>query len=110
MHRLIHRRSAIIGMIMLGGLLFIAIFAPVLFMLVADPIVLGVTMGLVLQTAYLTPPFGFAIFYLQGTTDQLETVTIYRGVRPFILVQVLLILFILLFPDFITWLPGMLQR
>jgi len=93
-------------------IIFIAtpIFAPVLFMLGADPIVLGVTMGLVLQTAYLTPPFGFAIFYLQGTTDQLETVTIYRGVIPFILVQVLLILFILLFPDFITWLPGMLQR
>ncbi|WP_347312852.1 TRAP transporter large permease [Defluviimonas sp. SAOS-178_SWC] len=86
------------------------IFAPVLFMLGADPIVVGVTMGLTLQTAYLTPPFGFAIFYLQGTTDQLETTTIYRGVIPFILIQVPFIVLVVLVPELTTWLPGILKN
>lgn len=86
------------------------IFAPVLFMLGADPVVVGVTMALTLQAAYLTPPFGFAIFYLQGVTDQLETTTIYRGVIPFILLQVLFIVFVVLVPGLITWLPGMMQN
>lgn len=87
----------------------VPIFAPVLFMLGADPLVLGVTMALTLQAAYLTPPFGFAIFYLQGTTDQLDTMTIYRGVIPFIMIQVAYILFIVLAPGLITWLPDLLK-
>ncbi|MDO5758041.1 MAG: TRAP transporter large permease subunit [Rhodobacterales bacterium] len=87
----------------------VPIFAPVLFMLGADPLVVGVTMALTLQAAYLTPPFGFAIFYLQGTTDQLETTTIYRGVLPFIMIQVAFIIFIVLVPDVITWLPDLIK-
>ena len=88
----------------------VPIFAPVLFMLGADPLVVGVTMALTLQAAYLTPPFGFAIFYLQGTTNQLETTTIYRGVMPFIILQVIYIVFIVLTPGLITWLPGILKN
>lgn len=88
----------------------VPIFAPVLFMLGADPVVVGVTMALTLQAAYLTPPFGFAIFYLQGTTSQLHTTTIYRGVMPFIVVQVLYIMLVVLVPDLITWLPGVMKN
>jgi len=82
------------------------IFAPVLFMLGADPVVVGVTMALTLQAAYLTPPFGFAIFYLLGTTTQLPTLTIYRGVIPFIFLQILFIIFVVFEPGVITWLPS----
>ena len=88
----------------------VPIFAPVLFTLGADPVVVGVTMALTLQAAYLTPPFGFAIFYLQGTTDQLETTTIYRGVIPFIVVQVIYIVLVVLMPGMITWLPGLMRH
>lgn len=91
-------------------IIFIAtpIFAPVLFLLGADPIFVGVALALVLQTSYVTPPFGFSIFYLQGATRELETAAIYRGLVPFIIVQVLFVLLVVAFPDIVTWLPQML--
>ena len=89
-------------------IIFIAtpIFAPVLFLLGADPVVVGVTMALVLQAAYLTPPFGFSIFYLQGTTRELPTTTIYKGLVPFIAIQVVFVLLVVQVPWVITWLPS----
>jgi tripartite ATP-independent transporter DctM subunit len=91
-------------------IIFIAtpIFAPVLFLLGADPIFVGVALALVLQTSYVTPPFGFSIFYLQGATRELETAAIYRGLVPFIIVQVLFVLVVVAFPDIVTWLPQLL--
>jgi tripartite ATP-independent transporter DctM subunit len=91
-------------------IIFIAtpIFTPILFQLGADPIFIGVAMGLVLQAAYLTPPFGFSIFYLQGVTNKLQTTTIYKGLIPFIAIQVLIVLTVVIFPGLVTWLPGFL--
>lgn len=81
------------------------IFSPILFKMGADPVFLGVAMALVLQASYITPPFGFAIFYLQGTTNKLRTTTIYRGLVPFILIQIVMVLVVVRFPELATWLP-----
>jgi len=83
----------------------VPIFAPPLIMQGVDPIWLGVAMAIVLQTSYLTPPFGFAIFYLQGATKELGVGTIYRGVIPFVLIQLLLVAVIWLVPGIVSWLP-----
>jgi tripartite ATP-independent transporter DctM subunit len=80
--------------------------APVLLAMGLDPVWLGVMIGLNLQTSFLTPPFGFALFYLRGVTPPaVKTSTIYRGVVPFILLQVLMLAIAWLFPGLITWLP-----
>jgi tripartite ATP-independent transporter DctM subunit len=84
----------------------VPIFAPVLLRLGVDALWLSVMMGLVLQTSYLTPPFGYAIFYLQGVARDLPVQQIYRGVVPFIMLQVVCIVVMWLFPKLATWLPG----
>lgn len=67
---------------------------------------LGVMIALNLQTSFLTPPFGFALFYLRGVTPaSVPTSTIYKGVVPFILLQLLLLVIAYQFPGLITWLP-----
>ncbi|OAB55513.1 C4-dicarboxylate ABC transporter [Phormidium willei BDU 130791] len=86
----------------------VPIFAPVLIMMGADPVLLGVAMAIVLQTSYLTPPFGFAIFYLQGVAKTLSVTTIYRGVVPFVVIQILAVALLWIFPELATWLPGLL--
>ncbi len=83
----------------------VPIFAPVLIMMGVEPIWLGTAMAIVLQTSYLTPPFGFAIFYLQGTTSELSGPTIYRGVVPFIVIQLIAVAILWEFPPIATWLP-----
>lgn len=80
--------------------------APVLLAMGLDPVWLGVMIGLNLQTSFLTPPFGFALFYLRGVTPPaVKTSTIYRGVVPFILIQILMLAIAWRFPGLITWLP-----
>jgi len=86
----------------------VPIFAPVLIVMGVDPVWLGVAMAVILQTSYLTPPFGFAIFYLQGVAEQLTGPTIYRGVVPFVVIQLLAIGVIWAFPGLATWLPRIL--
>ncbi|MEZ5604956.1 MAG: TRAP transporter large permease subunit [Burkholderiaceae bacterium] len=66
-------------------------------------------MGVILQTSYLTPPFGFAIFYLQGVARDLSIGTIYRGVIPFVLLQLALLALVWKVPNLATWLPQALQ-
>jgi len=59
-----------------------------------------------LQTSFLTPPFGFALFYLRGVAPpELETKEIYRGVIPFVAIQVLALVLLAFFPELVTWLP-----
>ncbi len=73
------------------------------------PIWLGVLMAMNLQTSFLTPPFGFALFYLRGVVpDSVPTSTMYRGVIPFVLIQIAALLIICLYPELVTWLPGVL--
>jgi tripartite ATP-independent transporter DctM subunit len=68
----------------------------------------GVVIGTNLQTSFLTPPFGFALFYLRGIAPpELSTAAIYRGAWPFIGVQLLVLLLVILFPPLVTWLPSL---
>jgi len=77
----------------------------------ADPVWLAVMMALVLQTSFLTPPFGFALFYLRGVASpNVRTLDIYRGVVPFIMLQLLAVAFIWFIPGLATWLPNLLYR
>jgi tripartite ATP-independent transporter DctM subunit len=87
----------------------VPIVAPVLFALDVDPVWLGVMMAVNLQTSFLTPPFGFALFYLRGVAPPtLTTTDVYRGVAPFIGLQVLMLLLLALWPQLATWLPALL--
>ena len=85
----------------------VPIVGPVLLAMGVDPVWLGVLIALNLQTSFLTPPFGFALFYLRGVTPpSVPTGDIYRGVIPFVALQLLLLFIIALWPDLATWLPS----
>ena len=87
----------------------VPIVGPVLLALGVDPIWLGVMMGINLQTSFLTPPFGFALFYLRGVAPREVTTThLYRGVATFILLQLLALALVWSFPALATWLPTVL--
>ena len=89
----------------------VPIVAPVLFKLGVDPVWLGVMMGINLQTSFLTPPFGFALFYLRGVAPAgVRTADIYRGAVPFIALQLLMLAALAAWPALATWLPSMLYR
>ena len=78
-----------------------------LLMLGIDPIWLGIMIAINLQTSFLTPPFGFALFYLRGVApDTVSTQAIYRGVIPFILIQIALLITLAIFPELVTALPN----
>lgn len=84
----------------------VPIVGPVLLSLGIDPVWLGVMIAINLQTSFLTPPFGFALFYLRGVAPkEIKTKQIYRGVTPFIAIQVIVLLLIAYFPHLATWLP-----
>jgi tripartite ATP-independent transporter DctM subunit len=85
----------------------VPIVGPVLMAMGLNPIWLGVMIALNLQTSFLTPPFGFSLFYIRGVCpEDLPTSAIYRGVIPFIFIQVFLLGLLALWPQLITWLPG----
>ena len=87
-------------------LVVVPIVGPALLMLGVDPIWLGIMIAINLQTSFLTPPFGFALFYLRGVApDTLATQDIYRGVIPFILIQLGVLIALAIFPDLVTALP-----
>jgi len=84
----------------------VPIVGPVLLALGVDPVWLGVMMAINLQTSFLTPPFGFALFYLRGVAPpEVLTSDIYRGVVPFIGLQLLMLALVALFPALATGLP-----
>ncbi|WP_417606868.1 TRAP transporter large permease [Primorskyibacter flagellatus] len=86
----------------------IPITAPVLLALDVDPVWLGVIVGVNLQTSFLTPPFGFALFYLRGVAPaELPTSAIYKGILPFVMLQVVAIAILFAFPEIVTWLPRL---
>jgi TRAP-type mannitol/chloroaromatic compound transport system permease large subunit len=85
----------------------VPIVGPVLMAMGVDPIWLGILIALNLQTSVLTPPFGFALFYLRGVApEHVKTTEIYRGVMPFIGLQLLLLVALLIWPSLATWLPS----
>lgn len=84
----------------------VPIVAPPLIILGADPIWLAILMALNLQTSFLTPPFGFALFYLRGAAPEgVETLDIWRGAIPFIGLQLIMIALVAAIPALATWLP-----
>ena len=84
----------------------IPITAPILLALGVDPVWLGVMVGVNLQTSFLTPPFGFALFYLRGVAPpSVSTGTIYRGIIPFVALQIAALGILFVFPGIVTWLP-----
>ena len=88
----------------------VPIVGPVLMAMGVDPIWLGILIAVNLQTSFLTPPFGFALFYLRGVAPaSVNTAEIYRGVVPFIGLQVLVLGALLLWPEMATWLPALLK-
>ncbi|MGQ3121490.1 MAG: TRAP transporter large permease subunit, partial [Aliihoeflea sp.] len=85
------------------------ITAPILLNLGVDPVWLGVMVGVNLQTSFLTPPFGFALFYLRGVAPRTVTTgMIYKGVIPFVGLQILALALLFIFPGIATWLPRFL--
>jgi tripartite ATP-independent transporter DctM subunit len=85
----------------------VPIVAPAILALGVDPIWLGIMIAVNLQTSFLTPPFGFALFYLRGVAPpEVATKSIYKGVLPFVCIQLLMLLLLALFPELVTWLPA----
>lgn len=84
----------------------VPLVAPVLLTMGVDPIWLGIMIAVNLQTSFLTPPFGFALFYLRGVApESIRTTQIYRGVIPFIIIQLGLLIVMAMWPELVTWLP-----
>ena len=86
----------------------VPIVGPILIALGFDPLWLGVMIAVNLQTSFLTPPFGFALFYLRGVApNEVKTSQIYQGVMPFIIIQLIGLSLFWIFPDIVTWLPKL---
>jgi len=85
----------------------IPIVAPILLLMDINPIWLGIMIAVNLQTSFLTPPFGFALFYLRGVTPpSVKTSEMYRGIIPFVIIQLVALCIIAAFPGLATWLPS----
>lgn len=85
----------------------VPVVAPILLSMGIDPIWLGILIAINLQTSFLTPPFGFALFYLKSVIPKdINTFDMYKGVLPFIVIQILTIILIIMIPEITTWLPN----
>ena len=85
----------------------VPIVGPVLLSMGLDPVWLGVMIAINLQTSFLTPPFGFALFYLRGVAPaEVSTAQIYRGVIPFVGIQIGMLVILAIVPELVTWLPD----
>lgn len=85
----------------------VPIVGPILLAMGIDPVWLGIMIAINLQTSFLTPPFGFALFYLRGVAPkEITTGQIYRGVMPFIAIQLMMLAILAFWPELATWLPS----
>ena len=85
----------------------IPIVAPILLGMGFDPVWLGIMIAINLQTSFLTPPFGFALFYLRGVApDTVKTQQIYKGIVPFVLIQIIMLIVLSIYPEIVTFLPD----
>lgn len=88
--------------------ILLPLIAPVLIIMGHDPVWLAVLIAINLQTSFLTPPFGFSLFYLRGAAPpEVTTMHIYKGVAPFILLQIMAVILIWFIPQIATWLPKL---
>lgn len=89
----------------------VPIVGPILLAMGLDPVWLGIMIAINLQTSFLTPPFGFALFYLRGVAPAtVSTADIYRGVIPFIAIQLLMLGVLAYWPRLVTWLPDLIYK
>ncbi len=89
----------------------VPIIAPIANLLGIDLLWLAVLIGLNLQTSFLTPPFGFSLFYLKAVAPpEIQIQDIYRGIIPFVIIQILILILLILFPKLVTWLPDLMDR
>jgi TRAP-type mannitol/chloroaromatic compound transport system permease large subunit len=80
----------------------VPLVAPPLLMMGLDPVWLAILFAIILQTSFLTPPFGFSLFYLRGVADEsIKTADIYKGVVPFIIIQLCILFLVIIFPGLI---------
>jgi TRAP-type mannitol/chloroaromatic compound transport system permease large subunit len=87
----------------------VPVFLPIIVQLGYDPIWFGVLIMTQVQMDYLTPPFGFTLFYMKGVAPpEVSMGDIYRSILPFILMQLAVVIFILLYPGVVMWLPDLL--
>ena len=92
-------------------LIFLPLMAPVVLDLGFDPIWFVVVFAVALQTSFLTPPVGFSLFYLKGVVPpEITTLDIYRGIVPFVLLQIIAVGLVFLFPQLVLWLPEQMYR
>ncbi|MFO7984606.1 MAG: TRAP transporter large permease subunit [Desulfatiglandaceae bacterium] len=90
-------------------MIIVPIFSPMLLTLEFDPLWVGLVICTSLQISFLTPPFAYSIFYLKGINVGLDLPEMYRGIIPFVCLQVLVVLLIILFPQLCLWLPRVLS-
>ena len=89
----------------------VPIIAPILLTMGVDPVWLGIMIAINLQTSFLTPPFGFALFYLRGVApESVKTIDIYKGIIPFILIQLMMLIALAYWPTLATWLPAIIFK
>jgi TRAP-type mannitol/chloroaromatic compound transport system permease large subunit len=85
----------------------VPIVGPSLISMGYDPVWLAIMFAINLQTSFLTPPFGFALFYLRGVAPkEIKTSDIYSGVIPYICIQIFTLFILFKFPEIVTWLPN----
>ncbi len=89
----------------------VPVLTPIMISMGVDPLWLAVLIAVNLQTSFLTPPFGFALFYLKGVAPpEVTTGHVYRGIIPFVVLQLIGLIIIAFFPETITWLPSVVLR
>lgn len=87
----------------------VPVLAPIMVSMGVDPLWLAILIAVNLQTSFLTPPFGFSLFYLKGVTPpEITTMDIYKGIIPFVIIQIIGLAIICLIPESVTWLPRVL--
>ncbi len=87
----------------------VPIIAPVAIHMGLDPLWFALLIALNLQTSFLTPPFGFSLFYLKASAPSLKLQDIYKGIVPFIVIQIMVLATIIAFPEITLWLPGLME-
>jgi TRAP-type mannitol/chloroaromatic compound transport system permease large subunit len=83
----------------------VPIIAPVAIQMGLDPLWFALLIALNLQTSFLTPPFGFSLFYLKASAPTLTLNQIYKGIIPFICIQLVVLSLLIIFPEIVSWLP-----
>jgi tripartite ATP-independent transporter DctM subunit len=92
-------------------LLCVPVFLPIINAFDFDPIWFGVLFLITAQMAYITPPFGYTLFYIKGVLpDGIGMETVYRAIVPFLLLQMIALVLFMVFPDLVTWLPNQLSQ